>query len=83
MKRPVLLMLLSAVLAGCAARTLPPRFPNGSAASPQSAEAPKARVVTTLQSDPPLPGAGAGAGANDWAGLEPAPPSTNPSPGEH
>lgn len=79
MKSPVPLMLLSAVLAGCAARTLPPRFPNGSAASPQSAEAPKARVVTTLKSDPPLPGNE----ANEWAGLEQAPPSPNPTHGEH
>ncbi len=79
MKRPVLLMLLGALLAACAARTLPPRFPNGSAASPQSAEAPKARVVTTLKSDPPLPGEE----ASDWAALEQAPPSPNPSHGEH
>jgi hypothetical protein len=79
MKARLFLMLLSAVLAGCAPRTLPPRFPTASPASPQSPEAPKARVVTTLQSDPPLPGEPDG----DWRGLEQAPASSKHSHQEH
>jgi hypothetical protein len=79
MKPRLLLMLLTAVLAGCAARTLPARFPTASPASRQSAEAPKARVVTTLQSDPPLPGTPDG----DWRGLEQPPPSSKHAHQEH
>ena len=79
MKRRLLFMLLSAGLAGCAARTVPPRFPTGSPGSPQSAEAPRARVVTTLQSDPPLPGEPEG----DWRGLEPIPASSQHAHQEH
>jgi hypothetical protein len=77
--RLLVLIPLTAVLGSCAARTLPTRFPNGSAASPHSREAPRARVVTTLDGDPPLPGEPAG----DWAGLEQATPTSNPSHKDH
>lgn len=52
--------------AGCASRNVPAAYPKTSAASPSATEAPTAVVTRALQTDPPLPGAG----AEGWSGLE-------------
>jgi hypothetical protein len=59
-------MLFAALLAGCATRAIPAKFPSGSAASPDAGAAPKPVVLTTLHGDPPLPGDP----SSDWAGLD-------------
>lgn len=61
-----LLVLVGTLLGGCATRAVPTKFPNGSAASLATAEAPKPVVLTTLRADPPLPGEP----SSDWAGLD-------------
>jgi hypothetical protein len=64
-------IFMGAILTGCAARSLPAKFPKGSAASTATAEAPKPSVLTTLRADPPLPGEP----DSDWAGLEDSAPA--------
>jgi heavy metal-binding protein len=60
------LLLLSVV--SCAARELPSRWPDASAASPASPEAPIAVVTRSLEGPPPLPGDA----SPGWPGLEPS-----------
>ena len=54
--KTALLLAMSALAAGCATRSLPSGFPPAAASSRHASEAPKQTVVSTLQSDPPLPG---------------------------
>ena len=61
----IALLPITAVLAGCAPRSLPASFPASSAASPKAAEAPAPRVGLALAEDPPLPGES----TEGWHGL--------------
>jgi hypothetical protein len=73
------LFLFATLAGGCATRAMPAAFPSTTAASPQAREAARTPVVTTLRSDPPLPGEPLAG----WSGLEPAiaapPPSDAPA----
>ncbi|WP_437814548.1 hypothetical protein [Sorangium sp. So ce1078] len=77
---PSALLMLVAVLAGCAPRSLPASFPASSAASPQAGEAPSSRIGVALSEDPPLPGEPTAG----WVGLDPAPaPGAGADPHQH
>lgn len=53
--RAILLGVYCTFVGGCASRSVPPRYPETAAASPQAQAAPEALVTRALDGDPPLP----------------------------
>jgi hypothetical protein len=71
-------LVLGALTLGCASRAVPKHFPATSAASPESREAKPAAVTSSLDAEPPLPGAE----TEQWPGLRAA-DSAAPAHGGH
>lgn len=73
-----LVAAIAAIVAAACSRSLPASFPSESAASPEAAPAPAARVGAMLAGDPPLPGEpSAGWPGLDDAGAGEAPPANH------
>lgn len=72
-------LVVGALTLGCASRAVPQQFPDSSAASPRSREAPRAAVTGALEADPPLPGAETA----QWPGLHSEKPAAPAHGGHH
>lgn len=72
----VIPLAVSTLLAGCASRSVPARFPETSPASSSAPEGGRASVTRALDEDPPLPGSS----TDGWPGLA---PTSDPAPTGH